>query len=66
MSDLASGETEKFCCIIQSCDSSFVKDHLGTESSSQLGKYLLNESIDKSDMHVSNVIIAVFTWKLAI
>uniref|UniRef100_A0A670YCU7 Outer dense fiber of sperm tails 2 like n=1 Tax=Pseudonaja textilis TaxID=8673 RepID=A0A670YCU7_PSETE len=51
MSYLASGEAENFCCIIQSCDSSFVKDHFGTESSNQLGKYLLNESIDKSDMH---------------
>ncbi|XP_034293031.1 protein BCAP isoform X3 [Pantherophis guttatus] len=51
MSCLASGKAENFCCIIQSCDSSFVKDRLGTESSSQLGKYLLNESIDKSDMH---------------
>ncbi|XP_032074076.1 protein BCAP isoform X3 [Thamnophis elegans] len=51
MSYLASGEAENFCCIIQSCDSSFVKDHLGTESSSQLGKDLLHESVDKSDMH---------------
>ncbi|XP_058033671.1 protein BCAP isoform X4 [Ahaetulla prasina] len=53
MSCLASGEAEHFCCIIQSCDSSFVKNHLGTESSSQLGKFLLNESTDKSDMHPS-------------
>ncbi|XP_063155940.1 protein BCAP [Candoia aspera] len=48
---LTSGEAEKLCSIIQSCDSSFVKDHLGTESSSQLGKHLLNEAIDRSDKH---------------
>ncbi|KAM6458595.1 protein BCAP isoform 3-T4 [Liasis olivaceus] len=51
MSYLTSGEAEKLCSIIQSCDSSFVKDHLGTESSSQLGKHLLNEAIDSSDKH---------------
>lgn len=60
MSYLTSGEAEKICCIIQSRDSNFVKDHLGTESPSQLGNYLLNKSIDRSDTHVSNV-IAVLT-----
>ncbi|XP_007424181.1 outer dense fiber protein 2-like isoform X4 [Python bivittatus] len=53
MSYLTSGEAEKLCSIIQSCDSSFVKDHLGTESSSQLEKHLLDEAIDKSDKHPS-------------
>ncbi|XP_029140523.1 protein BCAP [Protobothrops mucrosquamatus] len=51
MSYLTSGEAEKNCCVIQSRDSNFVKDRLGTESSSQLGNYLLNKSIDRSDTH---------------
>ncbi|KAG8132608.1 hypothetical protein E2320_010452 [Naja naja] len=42
---------QKIFVALFNCDSSFVKDHFGTESSNQLGKYLLNESIDKSDMH---------------
>ncbi|XP_061489538.1 protein BCAP isoform X7 [Rhineura floridana] len=51
---LTSGEAEKLCSVIQSCDSSFKKDQLGTESSSQLGMYLssLNEEMDSSDDHV--------------
>ncbi|XP_077784626.1 protein BCAP isoform X2 [Podarcis muralis] len=51
---LTSGEAEKLCSVIQSCDLSFKKDHLETETSSQLGKYLssLSEEVDSSDNHL--------------
>ncbi|XP_033007561.1 protein BCAP isoform X4 [Lacerta agilis] len=51
---LTSGEAEKLCSVIQSCDLSFKKDHLGTETFGQLGKYLssLSEEVDSSDNHL--------------
>ncbi|CAI5776807.1 Uncharacterized protein PODLI_1B036781 [Podarcis lilfordi] len=50
---LTSGEAEKLCSVIQSCDLSFKRD-LETETSSQLGKYLssLSEEVDSSDNHL--------------
>ncbi|KAF7243360.1 Protein BCAP [Varanus komodoensis] len=53
MPNLTYGEAEKRCSVIQSCDTSFKKDGLGTETSSQLGNYLSsrNEDANSSKNH---------------
>ncbi|XP_044288494.1 protein BCAP isoform X1 [Varanus komodoensis] len=54
MPNLTYGEAEKRCSVIQSCDTSFKKDGLGTETSSQLGNYLSsrNEDANSSKNHL--------------
>ncbi|XP_042320726.1 protein BCAP isoform X5 [Sceloporus undulatus] len=49
---LTSGEADRLCSVIQSCDLSFKRDHLDTETPSQPGKYISSQNEDNSDNHL--------------
>nr|XP_060629853.1 protein BCAP isoform X4 [Anolis sagrei ordinatus] len=51
---LTSGEADRLCSDINSCDGSFQRDELGTETSSKLGKYISswNEDVGDSDNYL--------------